>query len=128
MASWNQFNHGICRKHVQIWGKYNKYCKKTQEYHHNKCSIYNGIDFIFNTHVPLYYVLGSFVFIPLLLYFLFAISVFFEVILKTKTIYSLLTFILLPVQHISYGLGVLWNLILPVKKLILSIYSSYEIF
>ncbi len=61
--------------------------------------------------LPLYYVLGSFVFIPLLMYFLFAISVFFEVCLKSKTIYSLMTFILLPIQHISYGLGVIWNLI-----------------
>ncbi|WP_048190866.1 glycosyltransferase [Methanobacterium sp. SMA-27] len=61
--------------------------------------------------LPFYYVLGSFVFIPLLLYFLFIISVFIEVSLKTKTIYSLMTFILLPLLHISYGLGVIWNLI-----------------
>ncbi len=61
--------------------------------------------------VPLYNVLGVMVFIPLIMYILFSLAVFIEVSFKTKTIYSLMIFILLPVQHISYGLGVISNLI-----------------
>lgn len=59
--------------------------------------------------IPLYWFLGVIGLIPLILYFLFAITVFFEVIIKTRTIYSLMVFLLLPVQHISYALGVLYN-------------------
>jgi len=61
--------------------------------------------------LPLYLLLGPLAFIPLLLYIIFALAVYIEVSLKTKTIYSLIVFILLPVQHISYGLGVIWNLV-----------------
>lgn len=61
--------------------------------------------------LPLYLLLGPLTFIPLLLYIIFALAVYIEVSLKTKTIYSLIVFILLPVQHISYGLGVIWNLV-----------------
>jgi len=61
--------------------------------------------------LPLYLLIGTWVFIPLLLYIIFALAVFIEVSLKTKTIYSLLVFILLPVQHISYGLGIISNLV-----------------
>ena len=60
--------------------------------------------------LPLYYFLGSLVFIPLLLYTLFALAVFIEVSLKTSTIYSFMVFVLLPIQHISYGLGAFRNL------------------
>ena len=61
--------------------------------------------------LPLYLLIGTMVFIPMLLYIIFALAVFIEVSLKTKTIYSLLVFILLPVQHISYGLGIISNLV-----------------
>ena len=60
---------------------------------------------------PLYLLLGNIILIPLLLYFIFALAVFFEVFLRTRTFYSLLVIILLPIQHISYGLGVLSNLV-----------------
>ena len=59
---------------------------------------------------PLYVLFGSIILIPLLFYILFAVAVFVEVGVRTRTVYSLLVFILLPVQHISYGLGVFWNL------------------
>jgi len=64
---------------------------------------------------PLYLLLGNIILIPLLLYILFAVAVLIEVSMKTRTLYSLLVFILLPIQHISYGLGVLWNLFLKRK-------------
>lgn len=60
---------------------------------------------------PLYLLIGLLIFIPLFIYFIFALAVFFEVTTKIKTIYSLLIFILLPIQHISYGLGVIVNLL-----------------
>ncbi|MBP2045062.1 glycosyltransferase [Methanobacterium aggregans] len=66
---------------------------------------------------PLYLWIGYWALIPLILYVIFAVSVFIEIILKTKTIYSLMAFLLLPVQHVTYGLGVLYNLIMnPHKK------------
>jgi len=61
--------------------------------------------------LPLYFSLGILVFIPLFIYIIFALAVFIEVSLKTKTIYSLIVFILLPLQHISYGLGAISNLV-----------------
>ncbi len=61
--------------------------------------------------LPSYFILGSVVLIPLLIYFIFALAVFIEVAIKTRTIYSLIIFILLPAQHISYGLGVILNLL-----------------
>lgn len=60
---------------------------------------------------PLYLWIGILALIPLILYLIFAISVFFEIILKTKTFYSLMVFLLLPIQHLAYGLGVLYNLV-----------------
>ena len=63
--------------------------------------------------LPLYFFFGSLALIPLLFYLIFALGVLIEVILKTRTIYALLIFILLPVQHISYGLGVISNLLTP---------------
>ncbi|HMK54621.1 MAG TPA: glycosyltransferase [Methanobacteriaceae archaeon] len=59
--------------------------------------------------IPLYYFMGVLALLPLVLYLLFALVVFVEVLLKTRTFYSLLVFILLPVQHLSYALGVLYN-------------------
>lgn len=64
---------------------------------------------------PLYLLLGNIILIPLLLYFIFVMAVFVEVGIMTRTVYSLLVFILLPIQHFSYGLGVLWNLFLKRK-------------
>ncbi len=61
--------------------------------------------------IPLYYFIGLISFIPLLIYILFVVAVYIEVTIKTRTIYSLLTFILIPIQHISYGLGVIYNLL-----------------
>jgi len=60
--------------------------------------------------LPLYFLFGSVALIPLLLYLIFALAVLIEVILKTRTIYALIILILLPVQHISYGLGAISNL------------------
>ena len=59
---------------------------------------------------PLYLIFGWIILIPMLAYIIFAVAVFFEITIKTRTIYSLMTFLLLPVQHIAYGLGVLYNL------------------
>ena len=58
---------------------------------------------------PLYLTVGSIILIPLILYFVFAVMIFAEIISKTKTIYSLMVFILLPVQHISYAYGMIYN-------------------
>jgi glycosyltransferase involved in cell wall biosynthesis len=66
---------------------------------------------------PIYLLLGSIILIPLLLYIIFALAVLVEVGMRTRTVYSLLVLILLPIQHISYGLGVLWNLFLKRKTL-----------
>ena len=65
--------------------------------------------------LPLYLLLSSIILIPLLLYIMFALAVLIEVGMRTRTVYSLLVLILLPIQHISYGLGVLWNLFLKRK-------------
>jgi glycosyltransferase involved in cell wall biosynthesis len=66
---------------------------------------------------PLYLLIGPLIFIPLILYFVFALAVFVEVSIKIKTVYSVLIFILLPIQHISYGLGVILNLLKQTKAL-----------
>ena len=58
---------------------------------------------------PLYLIIGLIILIPLILYFLFAAMIFAEIINKTKTIYSLMVFVLLPVQHISYAYGMIYN-------------------
>ena len=60
---------------------------------------------------PMYYLLGLVVLAPLILYLIFAVSVFIEVLINTRTAYSLIIFLLLPIQHIMYGLGVIYNLI-----------------
>jgi len=61
--------------------------------------------------VPLYYFLGLIALIPIIFYILFAVLVFLEVIIRTKSIYSFLVFILLPVEHVAYGLGVICNVL-----------------
>ena len=68
--------------------------------------------------VPLYLMVGWLILIPLLLYFVFAVMIFAEISRKTKTIYSLLVFLLLPVQHISYAYGMIYNFLFvrPVYK------------
>ena len=58
---------------------------------------------------PLYLIVGLIILIPLILYFIFAVMIFAEIINKTKTIYSLMVFVLLPVQHISYAYGMIYN-------------------
>ena len=69
--------------------------------------------------VPLYLVVGWIILIPLALYFLFAVAVFAEIICKTKTIYSLMVFLLLPVQHVAYAYGMIYNFLFirPVNKI-----------
>ncbi len=60
---------------------------------------------------PAYYLIGFLVLTPLILYMIFVVLVFFEVIVKTRTVYSLMIFVLVPIQHIAYGLGVFSNLL-----------------
>lgn len=59
--------------------------------------------------VPLYLIVGLIILVPLILYFIFAAMIFAEIMSKTKTIYSLIVFVLLPVQHISYAYGMIYN-------------------
>jgi glycosyltransferase involved in cell wall biosynthesis len=61
--------------------------------------------------IPIYYLLSPLIIIPFLIYIIFAMLVFVEVFLKTRSIYALMVFILLPLQHISYGLGAIYNLL-----------------
>ena len=49
--------------------------------------------------------------IPLFFYILFLFLSFIEIFINTKSIYSLLVFILLPCQHILYGFGLVRGLI-----------------
>ena len=60
---------------------------------------------------PLYYFLGPISLVPAMLYVLFSVLVFIEVIVITKSIYAFLVFLLLPVEHVSYGLGVICNVL-----------------
>ena len=59
--------------------------------------------------LPLYLIWGYLVLIPLLFYLIFALMSFGEVLLTTRTFYAFLVFLLLPVQHITYALGVILN-------------------
>jgi glycosyltransferase involved in cell wall biosynthesis len=92
----------------------------TVKKHRNIITINVPITLIFIIYLilmfPLYLIVGWLIFTPLLLYFIFSVAVFTEVSLKTRTIYSLMVFILLPVQHIAYGLGVFYNLFLKRNK------------
>jgi len=68
--------------------------------------------------IPLYLTTGWISLIPILLYLIFAVIIFAEVLFKTKTMLSILVFLLLPVQHICYAYGVIYNLLFvrPVHK------------
>lgn len=68
--------------------------------------------------IPLYLIWGWLVLIPLALYTVYAVLVFAEVLFKTKSIYSLLVFLLVPVQHLLYAYGVIYNFLFirPVHK------------
>jgi len=59
----------------------------------------------------LWIVIGNLVALPLMLYFLFVLAVFTEVLLRTRTLYSLLITPLVPLQHIAYGVGVIYTFI-----------------
>ncbi len=61
--------------------------------------------------IPLYAFIGIIALFPMILYLIFALVVLVEVSIKSKTLYSIIVFILLPVQHISYALGVIGNFI-----------------
>lgn len=111
---WHHETNSIMEFAVNMY-HYGVNITNTVKKHRNIVTINVPITIIFILYLifllPLYLLIGALVFIPLLLYIIFALVVFLEIILKTKTIYSLLVFILLPVQHISYGLGVISNLV-----------------
>lgn len=68
--------------------------------------------------IPLYLAIGWVILVPLILYIIYAILVFAEILFKTRSIYSLLVFLLLPIQHILYAYGVIYNFLFirPVHK------------
>lgn len=68
--------------------------------------------------IPSYFVWGWIVLIPLGLYLIYAVLVFLEILFKTRSIYSLLVFLLVPIQHICYAYGVIYNFLFvrPVHK------------
>ncbi|MDI6645347.1 MAG: family 2 glycosyl transferase, partial [Methanobacteriaceae archaeon] len=68
--------------------------------------------------IPLYFVWGCIVLIPLGFYLVYAVLVFLEILFKTRSIYSLLVFLLVPIQHICYAYGVIYNFLFvrPVLK------------
>lgn len=68
--------------------------------------------------IPAYLAWGWIVLIPLGLYIVYAVLVFFEILFKTRSIYSLMVFLLVPVQHICYAYGVIYNFLFvrPVHK------------
>lgn len=111
---WHHETNSIMEFAVNMY-HYGVNITNTVKKHRNFVTINVPITIIFILYLifllPLYLLKGALVFIPLLIYIIFALVVFLEISLKTKTIYSLLVFILLPVQHISYGLGVISNLV-----------------
>jgi len=68
--------------------------------------------------IPLYFVWGWIVLIPLGFYLVYAVLVFLEILFKTRSIYSMLVFLLVPIQHICYAYGVIYNFLFvrPVHK------------
>lgn len=68
--------------------------------------------------IPLFFVWGWIVLIPLGFYLVYAVLVFLEILFKTRSIYSLLVFLLVPIQHICYAYGVIYNFLFvrPVHK------------
>jgi cellulose synthase/poly-beta-1,6-N-acetylglucosamine synthase-like glycosyltransferase len=61
--------------------------------------------------IPLYLILGNIVFIPPLFYLIFTLMSFGEVLLTTRTVYAFLVFLLMPLQHLAYALGSIYNFI-----------------
>ncbi|MGZ4857060.1 MAG: glycosyltransferase [Methanobacteriaceae archaeon] len=61
--------------------------------------------------IPLYLALGNIVFIPPALYLTFALISFGEVLLTTRTVYAFMVFLLMPIQHLAYALGAIYNFI-----------------
>lgn len=68
--------------------------------------------------IPLYLIIGWLILIPLMLYFILAILTFAEILFKTKTVYSVIVFLLMPIQHVCYAYGIIYNLLFirPVHK------------
>lgn len=60
---------------------------------------------------PMYVLIGLMVLLPLLVYVIYLFLVWIEVLFKSRTYMSLYVFLLLPLQHLSYGWGVLYNFI-----------------
>lgn len=66
--------------------------------------------------IPLYLFLGYLALIPPLLYLAYAILAWGEVLIRTRTIYSLLVFLLMPLQHLTYASGVIYNFLTPQRR------------
>jgi len=106
---------GSLREFAHNMFKYGVNITNTVKKHRSMITINVPLTTIFVAYLilitPLYFFFGWISAVPMLLYVLFAVLVFLEVIISTKSLYSLLVFILLPVEHVSYGLGVFWNLL-----------------
>jgi len=61
--------------------------------------------------IPLFLILGNIIFILPLLYLIFALMSFGEVLITTRTVYAFLVFFLMPVQHLAYAVGAIYNFI-----------------
>ena len=59
----------------------------------------------------LWHIWGNIVIAPLILYSFFILVVFAEVLLRTRMVYSLLIIPLVPLQHVAYGVGVIYTFI-----------------
>lgn len=94
---------------------YGKNITNTVKKHRNMVTVNIPLTMAFIVYliilIPAYYLLGVLVLIPLALYIVFAFVVFFEVVMKTKTFYAIMIFVLVPIQHIAYGLGAFSNLL-----------------
>lgn len=66
--------------------------------------------------LPLYLLLGYLALIPPLLYLVYAFLAWGEVLLRTRTVYSLLVFLLMPLQHLAYACGVIYNFLTPHRR------------
>ena len=60
--------------------------------------------------IPALFIISWISLIPLFFYFLYVFICFLEVLYKTKNIYSLIVFLLSPIQHVSYFIGMFYNL------------------
>ena len=66
--------------------------------------------------LPLYLLLGNLSLIPFLLYLAYAILAWGEVLIRTRTVYSFLGFLLMPLQHLAYAGGVVYNFLTPQRR------------